>query len=68
MALRSFAYQDPFWVVARREAHQQKQEASCGQCLYRLSMRWQGTLINRCELKKYYGKRCLNYRSHQKKP
>lgn len=68
MALHHLAYQDPFLVVARREAREQKQEAACGNCLYRLSMRWQGTLINRCELKKHYGKRCLNYRPHQKKP
>jgi len=68
MALDHFAYQDPFWVVARREAHQQKQEAACGQCVYRLSMPWQGTRINQCGLKKHYGKRCLNYRPHPQKP
>jgi hypothetical protein len=29
-------------------------------------MPWKKDFIHRCELKKYYGKRCLNYRKKMK--
>ncbi len=64
--LRAFEYQDPFWVAAHREALQQKQKAACGDCVYHLLMPWKKDFIHRCELKKYYGKRCLNYRKKMK--
>lgn len=66
MALERFAYRDPFLVVSHREHLEQKQDAACGTCKHRLFMRWQGRFINRCALKKRYGKRCLNYRQHAK--
>ena len=61
MALDQWLYGNPEDVAARREAHEQRQQAACGQCIHHLDLTVNGKTLHACDIRRTYGRRCDQY-------
>ena len=61
--LDAWIYGDPFEVVARREAHEQRRQAACGACVHHLELIVNGKTMRACELGQHYGRRCESFKT-----
>lgn len=62
MTMEQWEYGDPMEVAARREAHEQRQQAACGACIHHLQLTVAGKTSHACDAGRRYGKRCEQYR------
>ncbi len=62
MTMDQWEYGDPMEVAARREVHEQRQQAACGACIHHLQLIVGGKTAHACDAGRRYGTRCEQYR------
>lgn len=66
MALDQWMYGNPEDVAARREAHEQRQQAACGPCIHHLDLTVNGKTMHACATGRRYGTRCESFKTKPK--
>lgn len=64
--LDAWMYGNPEDVAARREAHEQRQQAACGACVHHMTLTVNGKTLHACDLRRRYGTRCESFKTNPK--
>ena len=67
MALDSYMYGDPEWVLIRKQQAEARKQTACGACTHHEQIQIAGENLHYCEFKRRtYGTRCELYTTEKK--